>query len=184
MKLSPNIITLIEKRMGHALQLPSDCEFLALDIESRLGERVGATTLKRLIGFAADERTPHESTLRLLARYLGYSSWDELLRIEQLGNSGFDSLADEVRSADVPVGATVQVSYLPDRTLSFLHLGDGHYRVTESQNSKLAVDDEVTTQCFVLHHPLFLSDVRRGGESLGQFSAGRVSGLASITVIN
>ena len=70
MKLPFHIIQLLKEKSGNELRQPSDCEFLSLDIESKTGVRIGATTLKRLLGFAQDERTPHTSTLDSIARYL------------------------------------------------------------------------------------------------------------------
>jgi hypothetical protein len=63
------------------------------------------------------------------------------------------------------------------------YLGNQRYKIIDSQNSKLQTDDEVEIQIFVLHHPLLVLNVWRNGESLGQFTAGRVSGLSSIAVI-
>jgi hypothetical protein len=183
MKLPFNIIQLLKEKSGNELRLPSDCEFLSLDIESKTGVRIGATTLKRLVGFAQDERTPHTSTLDAIARYLGYAHWEELAQIEDKGNSGFDRSDEEIRSVDLQRGAFVEITYLPDRMVRMQYLGNQHYRITKSQNSKLLVDDEVEILNFVLHHPLLVLNVWRGGESLGQFTAGRVSGLTSVKVL-
>lgn len=183
MKIPFHIIQLLKRKSGNELRLPSDCEYLSLDIESKTGIRIGATTLKRLVGFANDERQPHTTTLDAIARYLGYAHWDELSKIEDNGNSDFDSPDDEIRSADLQIGANVEITYLPDRRLTLEYLGDNRYRVTASENSKLQKDDEVEILNFVLHHPLLVVNVWRDGESLGQFTAGRVSGLSSIKLI-
>ena len=45
------------------------------------------------------------------------------------------------------------------------------------------VGDEVEIQNFILHHPLLVAQVWRNGDSLGQYTAGRVSGLSSIKVM-
>lgn len=183
MKLPFHIVQLLKAKSGSELRQPSDCEILSLDIESKTGVHIGSTTLKRLVGFAQDERTPHASTLDAIARYLGYAHWEELTKIEDAGNSGFDSSDEEVRSAELPVEACVEITYLPDRLVIMQYLGSQRYRIVESQNSKLQTDDEVEIQNFVLHHPLLVLNVWRNGESLGQFTAGRVSGLSSIIVI-
>ena len=81
MKLPFHIVEMLKRKSGSGLRQPSDCEILSLDIESKTGVRIGATTLKRLVGFAQDERTPHTSTLDAIARYLGYAHWDELSKI-------------------------------------------------------------------------------------------------------
>ena len=183
MKLPFHIIQLLKRKSGNDLRQPSDCEFLSLDIESKTGVHIGATTLKRLVGFAQDERTPHTSTLDAIARYLGYAHWNELSKIEDQGNSDFDTPDDEIRSADLQPGASVEITYLPDRKLTFEYLGDNRYRITNSQNSKLQKGDEAEVHHFVLHHPLLVVNVWRDGESLGQFTAGRVSGLSSIKLL-
>ena len=61
--------------------------------------------------------------------------------------------------------------------------GNNRYQIIESLNSKLQVGDEVEILNFVLHHPLLVLNVWRSGQSLGQFSAGRVSGLSSVKVL-
>ena len=183
MKLPFHIVEMLKRKSGSDLRQPSDCEILSLDIESKTGVRIGATTLKRLVGFAQDERTPHTSTLDAIARYLGYAHWDELSKIEDNGNSDFETPDDEVRSADLQTGACVEITYLPDRRLILEYLGNNRYQVTASENSKLQKGDEVEILNFVLHHPLLVVNVWRNGESLGQFTAGRVSGLSSIKLL-
>ena len=178
-----HIVQLLKEKSGSDLRLPSDCELLSLDIESKTGVHIGATTLKRLVGFAQDERTPHTSTLDAIARYLGYAHWEELSKIEDNGNSDFDSSDEEVRSADLQPDSIVEITYLPDRKVRMRYLGNCHYQVVESLNSKLQVGDELEIQNFVLHHPLLVLNVWRSGESMGQFTAGRVSGLSSVRIL-
>ena len=183
MTLPFHIVQLLKRKSGNELRQPSDCEILSLDIEGKTGVRIGATTLKRLLGFAQDERTPHTSTLDALARYLGYAHWDELSKVEDNGNSDFDAPEDELRSADLKLGDHVEITYLPDRRLVLQYLGNYRYRVSDGENSKLQKDDEVEILHFVLHHPLLVVNVWRSGECLGQFTAGRVSGLSSIKLL-
>jgi hypothetical protein len=183
MRIPFHIIELLKSKSGSDLRLPSDCELLSLDIESRTGIHIGATTLKRLLGFAQDERSPHTSTLDAIAHYLGFAHWDELAKIEAKGNSNFGVTDDEIRSADLSAGSYVEITYLPDRRLLMQYLGGGRYRVAEAENSKLAVGDEVEIQSFVLRHPLLVAQVWRGGEPLGPFTAGRVAGLSSVRIV-
>jgi hypothetical protein len=183
MRLPFQIVQLLKDKSANDLRLPSDCEFLSLDIESKTGVRIGATTLKRLLGFAQDERSPHASTLDAIARYLGYAHWDELKDIEDKGNSDFGTTEEEIRSDDLAPDKIVEFAYLPDRLVRLKYLGSHRYLVMESRNSKLQADDEVEVLNFVLHHPLLVLNVWRDGKPLGQFTAGRISGLSSITVL-
>ena len=183
MKLPFHIIEMLKRKSGNDLRLPSDCEYLSLDIESKTGVHIGATTLKRLLGFAQDERTPHASTLDTIAQYLGYAHWDELQEIDDGGNSDFDTPEGELRSADLQAGQQVEFTYLPDRKVRLRYLGDNRYEVVESQNSKLQVGDEAKIINFVLHHPLLATNVCRAGRPMGAFTAGRISGLSTLTVL-
>ena len=183
MKLPCHIIEQLKRKSENDLRLPSDCELLSLDIQSKTGIRIGATTLKRLLGFAQDERQPHASTLDAIAHYLGYAHWDELAKIEDKGNSDFNTTDEEIRSADLQVSDEVEITYLPDRKILFAYQSNNRYTVKLSENSKLQVGDEVEILNFVLHHPLLVVQVWRNGVSLGQFTAGRISGLSSIMVI-
>lgn len=183
MQLPFHIVELLKRKSGNGLRLPSDCEQLSLDIASKTGVRIGATTLKRLLGFAADERTPHATTLDAIARYLGYAHWDELQQVDDQGNSDFDAPEGEVRSASLLPGAVIEFTYLPDRKVRLQHLGGCRYHVTSSENSKLQAGDEVEILSFVLHHPLFFTQVWRNGSPLGPFTAGRISGLSSVSVL-
>lgn len=182
MKLSPSTIELLEKRCGHEIRIPADCNILSLVIESKTKVHIGATTLKRLAGFADDEREPHTTTLDTIARYLGYKSWEEYSRIADNGNSTFDEHKDELRSAALFTGSLVEVCYPPDRKITFEHLGHGRYKVMESVNSKMPQGATGEIKNFVLHHPLFIENVQADGNFLGLYTAGIVSGLSSIKV--
>lgn len=155
MRLPEYIIKMLRKKSGNDLYLPSDCEFFSLDIESNLGIHIGATTLKRLLGFANDERTPHASTLEVLAKYLGYAHWEDVVNQEEKYSSDFDTPEDEIRAANLTVGDRVDITYSPDRHV----------------------------QNFILHHPFYARNVYRGDECLGPYSAAVVSGIDTLMLI-
>ncbi len=178
MKLSPYIKDLLEQKSGRKLRLSSDCEFLSLDIESVTGEHIGVNTLKRLLGLIHDERQPRISTLDIIARYLGFDSWEVLRTYDDKSNSSFDSEADEIRVAELTVGCVVQISYLPDRRIEMMYLGNNCFRITHSENSKLFAGDEIRLTHIVQGYPLLVSEVVREGRSLGSFTAGKAQGIS------
>ena len=98
MKFSPYVTDLLKQKSNRDFRLPSDCEYLALDVESVTGEHIGVNTLKRLLGFIDDEREPRISTLDVIARYLGFDNWDVLSIYDSRSNSSFESSAEEIRS--------------------------------------------------------------------------------------
>ena len=183
MKFSPYIIEALGNKCGRKIQIPADCNFLALDIESKTSVHIGATTLTRLMGFTNDEREPHAATLNAIACYVGYNNWEEMTEIADKGNSAMDKHKDELRSSSLKVGTSVKIEYPPGREITFLYLGNRRYAVTQSINSKLQVNDNVEIQNFVLHHPLFAQNVQRGTEALGEYTAGTISGISSIEIV-
>ena len=129
MLFSPFVIELLRERSGCPLRVSADCEQLALDIASATNEHIGVNTLKRLLGFIADERSPRTSTLDVIARYLGYEHWDALrIYDEQTENSAFDD-RDEYLTCFFKPGQMVYVSYLPNRTVEMEYLGNSRFRV-------------------------------------------------------
>ena len=177
MKLSPYIIELLREKSGNEILLSRDCELLALDVESVTGEHIGVNTVKRLLGFIADEREPRTSTLDIIARYLGYDDWEALRLMDaNSSNSSFDD-RDEYLACYLEIGQRVLVSYPPNRTLTIENQGDNHFIVLESENSKLQKGDQLTLTHLVRGYPLLVADVMREGRSLGAFTAGKAQGI-------
>ena len=177
MKLSPYIKQLLKEKSGHEIRLSHDCELLALDIESVTSEHIGVNTIKRLLGFIADERTTRTSTLDVIAHYLGFANWEDLrLADENYSNSAFDD-RDEFLAGSLEIGQKVIISYPPNRTIIIENLGDNHFRVIESENSKLLKGDLLTLTHIIRHYPLLVSEVIRDGQNLGAFTAGKTQGI-------
>lgn len=182
MKFSPYIVSLLKQKSEREFRLAADCEYLALDIESLTGEHIGVNTLKRLLGIIEDERKPRLSTLDIIARYLGFKSWEELSFYDDKSNSSFDSSSDEIRVQDLAENQQIQIRYLPDRIILLMYLGNYRFRILSSQNSKLKDGDMVVISHIVSGYPLLVSDVIRDGQSLGSFIAGKAQGISFKTL--
>ena len=177
MLFSPFVIELLRERSGCPLRVSADCEQLALDIASATNEHIGVNTLKRLLGFIADERSPRTSTLDVIARYLGYEHWDALrIYDEQTENSAFDD-RDEYLACYLEPGQQLVISYPPNRSLTIEYLDGNRFRVLESENSKLIAGDLLTLTHIVRGYPLLVAEVIRDGQNLGAFTAGKAQGI-------
>lgn len=171
----------IGETLGTPIRYPSDCERLALDIRTRLNETIGVTTIKRLFGFANDVLDTRKSTLDLLARYAGYPGYDEMKSdICPEGDSDFEDEPD-IDAADLNPGDKVTFQYLPDRKVRLEYIGGNNFKVTLSENSSLREGDIISVACFNLNHPLRINSVIRDGRNLGAYTAGKVSGLTSLS---
>ena len=176
--LDKNIIKLLEEKSGKSINSSSDCERLALDIESETGERLGFTTLKRLLGFTSEQAFPRTSTLNILARYLGFNSYKELEdTTNNIGDSDFNNKAKSVISCRLPVQAEINLSYSPNRKLSLLHMEEDKFIVTKSINGSLQTGDIIFVDSFTSGLPMIAKDVIRNGQSLGRYIAGEKFGI-------
>lgn len=179
-----SIIEMIRRKSGLDFSNPKDFEALSASFPAN--ERLSVNTLKRLMGYAKSPIEPRKTTLDILAHFLGSSSWEALTGIQSVESDweGKAFFADEIRE-----GALVEASWLPDRHIVLRCIGENRFRVVESLNGKLMVDDEVVIQSFRLQYPMQVLQVTRNGEivcdadgnELG-YVAGRRNGLTELFI--
>lgn len=171
---------MLSQRLGREIRYPSDCYALSLDIENVTRIHIGVTTIKRLLGFVRDVRSPRMSTLDVIAGYLGYNSYDMLVESITASSaiSGFGSL-EELNVDCLESGERIEVGYA-DRRIVMEYRGDYIFRVEEVINGKLQKGDRVKIRYLMLHYPLLVLSVVRGEIELGAYTAAKVSGLQSI----
>ena len=165
----------VSRQFGRPVSVSSDFEHLALDVESRTGEAISESTLKRLWGYVNLNPKPRASTLDILSRYAGRSNFRRLC-MELQETSDFFA-AEAIRSSDLEEGAVVILGWMPDRRVELRYLGADRYEVRDSGTSKLRAGDSFETSEFLLGHPLYLASVERGGALLPAYVAGRSQGL-------
>lgn len=188
MTLPAIVISELENRSGLNLTEPSDAHINILieEIKQKTGDLLSINTIKRLLGRVDDgNRQPRISTLNALAHYLDYDSWSSLLIRMSNGSSSFSAIDGELLTSDLEVGQLIEVTYMPDRVLQFLYLGNSQFEVTMSINSKLQPGDTGLITAFIVHFPLIMRQVERQGSLIGPiYTAGRVSGLSSVSLLS
>ena len=173
----------IEAKFGSAIRYPKDCEALSKSIYTNCKKHISSSTLKRLFGFVKNVKQPHGHTLDVVANYVGYKHWEELLHnIDKDENSSF-FLAQSVEAKSLKAGNKIEFSYEPNRKVVLKYLGKNSFDVINSINSKLKVGDVIKLSSIVLHHNLLASDVKRNGISLGKFTAGKLNGITKLKII-
>jgi len=180
--VSPHIKTLLEAKLGHAIRYPADCARLSIDILNVTGQRLGVTTLKRMLGFVNDVSAPRISTLDIVASYLGYPHFSQLLN--DIGDdSDLLPLIDKVLivSDRQPVGIRLKVS-LPCPAHSFVieYEGQMEWLVIESSIPSLVPADVLTIPLLVEGQPVSVVSMLRGGQRHGPVLIGANNGIGSI----
>lgn len=179
----------IEAKLGKTIRYPSDYEQLAYDIERTTKQRISTNTIKRLLGAIDSVREPRLYTLDVIAQYLGFENWDVyVVSLSKEGNSQFEKAeaADachEISVAELKAGAKVEFQYYPDRKVILEYLGGKEFRVVGSTNSKLHLEDVVEVSNFYLNYPLIINRVVRDGLNIGRFTAGKISGLTYLKLL-
>lgn len=188
MELNTQINTLIEhveRRIGRPIKSPVDFDLLSLRISEQISENVSTTTLKRIFGYIYTEHTPRYSTLSIISRFVGYQDWEDFccnaMRKEE--DSGFIT-NKVIYSEYLSLGDRIELGWRPNRRCVVRYEGDNRFTVVESYGAKIQTGDTFHTRCFMLGHPLVISDLSRSGCSSPRcYIAGNRYGLSSVTIL-
>ena len=181
--LPQSIIGKILAKYGKDTIYSADCAPLAEEIG------IGETTVKRMLGLVGENsrertRTPHVSTMDILAGWLGYDNYKHLLR--EIGEQDFSSEFTSMESIVVESldeGSRIQIKYEPARVIVMTYLGGGEFVINESKNSKLQKGDRVRITHLVAGQQLIVSEVVRGEKNLGGYRGAKDGGLTSLEII-
>ena len=169
----------IEEKLGRKLVVPSDFNYLILQMQKEIGEVVSLSTLKRIWGYVHSSHKGSNATLSCLARFAGYKDWNSFIVANSedgeadstffIGRQiGADALAD---------GEELEFGWEPNRYCRVVCMGKGLFRVLESLNGKLQCRDTFQASVCSLGLPLYLTNVCRDGKNLQAYIAGKTRGL-------
>lgn len=176
------VISYLNERCGCDVTTASGATMLANDIEAKTGERLVPNTLKRLVGVLPYDYTPRSSTLRIIAEYLGFSSWEILIDTINNRISDFDDENPFIEVSELKPDTEIRFKWEPDREIRLRHLGEGRCEVLEVVKSKLAVGDIVKLSQLAEGYPLFAKEVVRKGSHIGNYVAAKITGIADIII--
>lgn len=181
--LPQSIISKILARYGKDEIYSGDCASLA----GAIG--VSETTVKRMLGLVGENsperhRTPHVSTMDILARWLGYDNYKALLR--EIGEEDYSSEFTSMESIDVmdlDEGTQIQIKYEPSRIIVMTYLGNRVFLVNESKNSKLRKGDRIKLSHLVMGQELLVSEIIRDERNIGGYRGAKDGGLTCLEII-
>lgn len=181
--LPQSIIKKILDKYGKEKVYSADCAPIA----DKIG--LSETTLKRMLGLVGEDspernRTPHVSTMDILAKWLGYENYKALLR--EIGENDYSSdftFMESIDVKDLAIGTQIQLKWEPSRIIVITYCGDNNFIINEAKNSKLLKGDKIKLTHLVLGQELIVKEVWRGGCSLGPYRGAKDGGLTSIDII-
>lgn len=181
--ISQLILDKILEKYGKETIYSADCVPLAAEMG------VGITTVKRMFGLVSEDspernRTPHNSTMDIVAKWLGYQNCRALLReIGEVDISSEFTSMQEIKSAELKEGTQIQLAWIPSRVLIMTYIGNEEFLVNEVKNSKLQKGDRIRITNLVLGQELIVNEVIRDGHSLGGYRAAKDGGLTLLEII-
>ncbi|MEA5005827.1 MAG: hypothetical protein VB022_05360 [Rikenellaceae bacterium] len=175
----------IELRYGSRVKTSVDFECLSEDITFNTKQIISSSTLKRIWGYVDYKFLPRESTLDVLAKYIGQKSYSDFCKsIPNQGCSTSSFISDcRVMSEDLEKGNIVKVSWSPNRIVCFKYNGNHNFSVLESINSKIHAGDSCNISSFTKGHPLYLTNIASGSERYRLFIAGKEEGLTDLKIV-
>lgn len=176
------IIKRIEERTNIKPKSPADFDQLSDIIWESTHEHLSASTLKRLWGYFKGVGTIRNSTLVILARFLGFKDWDDFLAHLNQDNGSDPVLSAHIKTDDLHVGDRITVSWKPNRCCTFRYLGNQQFIVETAENSKLKAGNIFRCNVFILGAPLYITDLVQGDKAPVTFVAGKKDGLCQLTV--
>ena len=182
MKLNDVVIKLLNQKAGCDVTTAYGATFLRNDIESATGENLSANTIKRLVGNLPYNSSPREITLEIIAKYLGYESWQLLSNYINQKISEFNSGNIFYELDKMPPDQTIKIEWEPDRKIIIRHKSGDKYEVISSENSKLLKGDFLYLSQISVGFPFMVRKVIRNGIDLGFYTASPELGLKYIEI--
>ena len=169
----------VEQKVGKPLRTPSDFEWLEEKIETKLKERISASTLMRVWGYRQGVAT-RQSSLDILARYLGYADYVTFCNWSPADSDEPQSdkvLSNHLLTENLEVGQLVELTWQPDRRC-VVKLQEGkRFQVVEAEKTKLSVGDTFDCDIFIEGEPLYLSNLVHEGRPPMVYVAGKKDGI-------
>ncbi len=181
--LSELIKKQIELKANMKIRYSSDCDILAEKIFTECRFNISASTLRRLFGFVKGTKTVRIQTLDAISNYLGCSTWDELIQPLNKESKVTTQIITEIKANKIKVGDKYQYTYKPEAEIIVEYIGKSYFKVISAKNSPLKNDDLFKVGTLALHHPLFISEIERNGETIEKVTEAKISGITSIKKI-
>lgn len=177
---------LVEESAHCKAATSNDFIYLAGAIQGRTNNNLSVSTLKRIWGYIEGYKSVRESTLDILAVFVGYPDYETFVSDycdSQAVRSSHRVMTESFSSDQIPVDSLIAIEWNPNRRLVLQHQGHGLYTVIESHNSKVAVGDTFVLHSFIIGQPMVLTNYVHLDQEPCLFVIGNKGGLTSFRVL-
>ena len=170
----------IETSFNKKMLTPKDFDLLRERIYARLHILVSRTTLMRIWGYVDEGVEPRQSTLSVLAQFLGYKDYEEYCNNALLPKEQQSSPVMSRRLSvekELHFGEHICLTWQPDRECELEYLGERGFRVMASKNTRLHEGDTFECSLIVEGEPLYLDNLKQGAMPAIAYVCGKKTGV-------
>ena len=170
----------IEEALGRSVHTPKDFDMLSRRIFDRTGELLSRNTLRRIWGRIHDDVTPRCTTLDILSRFIGYSSYRSFMDGSQLdeGDSSTPFFGRRLSAVDgLAHGDRIRLTWQPGRVCDVEYNGSQHFSVIYAEKTRLQVGDTFLCGIIIEGEPLYLDQLQHGDTPPTTYICGRIGGV-------
>jgi hypothetical protein len=180
--LSIRIKEKIEKEFGKgSIKYAKDCDALSQAIAAKCNCKVSSSTLKRLFGInKSGSESPRGFTLDVLANYINYHSWEDLLRDLTQAKKKKIQPVQVLLSRELKRGAKFYISFSPLSYIVIEYISNNRFKLLLQNRTTLLPDDILEIAKVETHVPLFINTILRNDIIHGELFLGRLTGVKEI----
>ncbi|MBO7192975.1 MAG: hypothetical protein J6V47_01660 [Bacteroidaceae bacterium] len=171
----------VESVAGFNLYTPKDFDNLTEYIFKETGSLLSSTTLKRIWGYLHEnkENTPRLSTLNILSKFIGYVNYTTFCKYQQMqGECESDFINNNcLQAKSLLKGDKIRLLWQPDRCVTIQYIGLCMFKVIESRNSKLSLNDVFICERIIDGESLLLSNLIHNGSDPVNYICGKKNGV-------
>lgn len=178
-----SLIARLELAIGYKLTTPRDFVAMREMIFRRTNQLISPTTLKRIWGYNNEPVDTRQSTYRILCETLGYKNWDYFCaHLAEEGHENGEISSSPVLSRNIDVktmltaGDRIKLFWHPGRECLVRYMGEMHFEVEKSVNTRLRPGDTFSCNLIVAGQPLFLSQLISGDSRPVSYVCGKLKG--------
>ncbi len=149
----------VARSVSFPIRTSRDFELLSEAVADAGAGYLSPSTLKRVWGYVRGSQTRHAATLDILSRFAGYDCFgDFAARMREQGEvqSGFPE-RPSLDALTLEPGATLELSWLPDRRMTLRRLGACRFEILAAANTRLEAGMRVRFSHIVEGSPLVLN---------------------------
>jgi len=180
--LSIRIKEKIEKEFGKgSIRYAKDCDALASAIATKCNCKVSSSTLKRLFGInKSGIGSPRAYTLDVIANYIGYHTWDDLLRDITNADKKKNQPLQTLIPKELSRGAKFLICFTPQSYIAIEYISKNRFKLILQNRTPLMLNDVLEIIKVETHTPLLIRRIIRNEIIHSEMILGKISGVTEI----